>query len=64
MNKRLEQMMTGQEGSSVLPFMWPDEAHPEAIEPEIEAIYGCGLRCCFCQNRGIFGSCTLFFRKQ
>lgn len=44
MNKRLEQIMNGQEGSYVLPFLWPDEAHPEAIEPEIEAIYGCGIR--------------------
>ena len=38
MNKRLEQVLTGQEGSYVLPFLWPDEAHPEAIEAEIEAI--------------------------
>lgn len=44
MNKRLEQMMAGQEGSYVLPFFWPYEGHPEMVEPEIEAIYACGVR--------------------
>lgn len=44
MNKRLEQMMAGQEGSYVLPFFWPYEGHPETVEPEIEAIYACGVR--------------------
>lgn len=44
MNKRLQQMMAGQEGSYVLPFFWPYEGHPETVEPEIEAIYACGVR--------------------
>lgn len=44
MNKRLQQMMAGQEGSYVLPFFWPYEGHPETVEPEIEAIFACGVR--------------------
>lgn len=44
MNKRLEQIMNGQEGSYVLPFFWPYEGHPELAEPQIEAIHACGIR--------------------
>ena len=44
MNRRLQEVMSGKEGSYVLPFFWPWEGHPEMAEPEIEKIYACGIR--------------------
>ncbi len=44
MNDRLQEVLSGKEGSYVLPFFWPWEGHPELAEPEIEKIYACGIR--------------------
>lgn len=44
MNDRLQQVLSGKEGSYILPFFWPWEGHPEMAEPEIEKIYACGIR--------------------
>lgn len=44
MNERLQQVLSGREGSYILPFFWPWEGHPEMAEPEIDKIYACGIR--------------------
>lgn len=44
MNQRLEEILTNHEENYILPFFWPHEGHPELVEPQVEAIYACGIR--------------------